>query len=49
MEEAQAALREDLRLNPHESVSHIKAQIPVADPEFLERWLGGLRKAGLKE
>jgi adenylate cyclase len=49
MEEAQTALREDLRLNPHESVSHIKAQIPVADPDFLERWLDGLRKAGLKE
>jgi tetratricopeptide (TPR) repeat protein len=49
MEKARAALQGDLRLNPHESVSHIKAQVPVVDPDFLEPWLDALRKAGLKE
>jgi adenylate cyclase len=49
LEEARKALREDLRLNPEESISRIKAQIPVADPDFLERYFDGLRKAGLPE
>jgi hypothetical protein len=49
MEEARIALREDLRLAPDESVSRIRAQMPEADPVFLEPYLDGLRKAGLPE
>jgi adenylate cyclase len=49
LEEARTALREDLRLVPDESISSIKAQIPVADLDFLERYFDGLRKAGLKD
>ena len=49
LEEARTALREDLRLVPDESISRIRTQIPVADPDFLERYFDGLRKAGLKE
>jgi TolB-like protein/Tfp pilus assembly protein PilF len=49
MEEARMALQEDLRLNPSESVSFIKQQVPYADPDFSERYLDGLRKAGLPE
>jgi tetratricopeptide (TPR) repeat protein len=49
LEEAQMALREDLRLAPDESVSRIKAQLPEIDPTLLEPYLDGLRKAGLPE
>jgi hypothetical protein len=49
MEEAKMALQEDLRLNPTESVSFIRGQVPYADPDWLERYLDGLRKAGLPE
>jgi adenylate cyclase len=49
MEETKIALQEDLRLNPAESVSFIKEQLPYADPDFLEPYLDGLRKAGMPE
>jgi adenylate cyclase len=49
LEEARRALQEDLRLVAEESVSVIMAQIPYADPAFLEKYLAALRKAGLKE
>jgi adenylate cyclase len=50
LEEARTALREDLRLVPDESISKIKTQISsIADPDFLERYFDGLRKAGLPE
>jgi TolB-like protein/Tfp pilus assembly protein PilF len=49
LEEAQMALREDLRLEPDESISRIKAQLPEMDPTLLEPYLDGLRKAGMKE
>jgi adenylate cyclase len=49
MEEAQLALQEYLRLAPGETVSRVRAQFPYVAPDFLERYLDGLRKAGLKE
>ena len=49
MEEAQMALRENVRLAPDDSVSRVKEELPYADPDFVERYIGGLRKAGLPE
>jgi TolB-like protein/Tfp pilus assembly protein PilF len=49
LEEAKMALREDLRLAPNASVSRVKAEATYADPSFAERYLDGLRKAGLPE
>jgi adenylate cyclase len=50
LEEARGALQEDLRLVPDESISKIKTQISsIADPDFLERYFDGLRKAGVPE
>ena len=43
------ALREDLRLTPDESISRVKEGVSYADPDFLDRYLDGLRKVGLKE
>jgi adenylate cyclase len=50
LEEARTALQEDLRLVPDESISKIETQVSaIADPDFLERYLDGLRKIGLPE
>ena len=48
LEEARAALGEMLRLGPF-SASTFRATYPAADPDFVERYIDGLRKAGLKE
>jgi adenylate cyclase len=47
-EEARAELAEALRLNPNYSVEGSRQMLPFKDPAALERWLNGLRKAGLK-
>jgi adenylate cyclase len=49
LDEAQMALREYLRFAPDESVSKVRSQIQYADSAFLDPFLDGLRKAGLKE
>jgi len=49
LEEARTTLQEDLRLAPNDAISAIKAQYAAADPDVLERYFDGLRKAGLKE
>ena len=48
-EEAQDALEEELRLDPGLSLRKVRQQNPTTDPDFLARWLDGLRKAGLPE
>ncbi len=47
--EARSALEEELRLEPDLTLSKVRHQNPSTDPDYLERWLDGLRKAGLKE
>jgi TolB-like protein len=49
LDEARSALDEALRLEPDLSLRKVRHQNPTTDPEFLARWLDGLRKAGLKE
>jgi hypothetical protein len=49
MEEARAALKEELRLEPDISIGKIRFELSVADPDFLERYFDALRKAGLPE
>ena len=49
LEEARKALQEYLRLAPGETVSRVKSQVPYTEPDFMERYIDGLRKAGMKE
>ena len=46
--EARAEAAEVLRRNPQFSVEGMRRACPYKDPEVLERYLDGLRKAGLK-
>ena len=48
-EEARAAAEELRRLHPEFSVSTLEPVMAAASPEFKQRCLDGLRKAGLKE
>jgi len=48
IDEAQAAIQEYLRLEPNHTVADSR-KIPTKIPEHLERFLDGLRKAGLPE
>ncbi|HJY80192.1 MAG TPA: adenylate/guanylate cyclase domain-containing protein [Candidatus Binatia bacterium] len=48
LEEAQAEAAEVLRINPNFSLEVFKQISPYKDPADLERYLNGLRKAGLK-
>jgi TolB-like protein/Flp pilus assembly protein TadD len=46
--EAQAALKELLLLMPGMTMDDVRKQVPFKDPSHMERYLDGLRKAGLK-
>jgi adenylate cyclase len=47
-EEAQAAVAEVLRISPHFSLAVMRQRVPFTDATVLERYLNGLRKAGLE-
>jgi adenylate cyclase len=49
IEKAQAAGKELLRLNPEFSLPGLRLFLSAADPVFVERYIDGLRKAGLPE
>jgi adenylate cyclase len=49
IEEARSALEEAYREQPNFTVAHLKRVNPTADPAWVEHWIDGLRKAGLKE
>ena len=49
LDEARTALEASLRLQPESSLSAHRATLPSANPAFVERFIDGLRKAGLKE
>jgi adenylate cyclase len=46
--EARAEAAEVLRINPKFSLEVLRQRLPYKDPADLERFLDGLRKAGLK-
>jgi adenylate cyclase len=46
--EAQAALTQLLLLMPGMTIDDVRKQVPFKDPRDMERYLDGLRKAGLK-
>jgi tetratricopeptide (TPR) repeat protein len=46
--EAQTALEELLLLMPGMTIGDVRKQVPFKDPTHMERYLDGLRKAGLK-
>ena len=48
-EEAREAWREALRVNPAYSLEHRRKVLPYKNPEDLEKFINGLRKAGLPE
>jgi adenylate cyclase len=48
-DEAHAALEEMYRLNPTFSLAADRVVLSTADPVFVERFIAGLRKAGLEE
>jgi adenylate cyclase len=48
IKEAQAALKEMLLLMPGMTIDDVRKQVPFKDPVHMERYLDGLRKAGLK-
>jgi len=49
LEEARAALEEELRLEPDISIEKVRFELSATDPDFLERYCDALRKAGMKE
>jgi adenylate cyclase len=49
VDEARSAVQELARINPDFSLAGLRLFLLSADPGFLQRWLDGLRKAGLKE
>jgi TolB-like protein/Flp pilus assembly protein TadD len=49
LEEARGALEAALSLVPEATISGLRIQVPFKDPADLERYLDGLRKAGLPE
>jgi adenylate cyclase len=48
-EEARSAMRALLAVTPNASMSHMQMFIPYQDAEFVERYLRGLKEAGLPE
>ncbi len=49
LHEAQAAIEATRRVRPDLSLSVIRRLTPHFHPEYLERWIDALRKAGLPE
>jgi adenylate cyclase len=49
MDEAREAAREAVRVNPEFSPGSLRALWSGGEPELIDRYLNGLRKAGLKE
>jgi len=49
LEEARAALEEELRLEPDISIEKIRFELSAMDPDFLDRYCDALRKAGMPE
>ncbi len=49
MDEARAAVEDLLQNHPEFSLSTAKLLATAGAPELNERWLDGLRKAGVKE
>ena len=49
LEDGRDAAREAARLNPEYSLAYIRRAAAFADPDYLDRYLDGLRKAGLPE
>lgn len=47
MKEAQAALKEMFILMPGMTIDDVRKQVPFKDPDHMERYVNGLRKAGL--
>ena len=49
LDESREALSELLQRRPSISISLVREIFPITDQEFLEAYVGGLRKAGLPE
>ena len=49
LDEAGNAMKRVLELVPGLAIAQVRLMVPVQDPEAQERWLDGLRKAGLPE
>jgi len=49
MKETRAAIKEALRLNPRISISFLRRQLPIKNPDDLERQFRALRKLGFPE
>ena len=49
IEEARAAIAELRRVAPDITIETTRAQFPCEDPAIMDRYLDGLRKAGLRE
>ncbi len=49
LDEAQAAIKESLKLNPELTVSRLPEFFPISNFKNLDDYLDGLRKAGLPE
>jgi hypothetical protein len=49
MREAQEAKDQLLRVMPHENLRLVRAALPSVDPDRMERFADGLRKAGVPE
>jgi adenylate cyclase len=49
IDEAQSALREVRQLNPEFSLAGLRLFLSAASPDYVERYIDGLRRAGLEE
>ena len=49
LDDARASLEDMLRLHPDFSLEIFKLTLSVADPAYVENYVVGLRKAGLKQ